>query len=149
MTPKLMEHAGLPDSSVEHDDENMPPEILDAIRSQYEAMGFGFNPEGLSRYLTDEGLVSTSLSMGLSPQEIACLLIERYTVAEIEYGLPKCVQSLGSNVLISMPLDDLRFAYGYLALVEARAKISLDQTKRAIQIAIKLATTAPDASERT
>jgi len=37
-----------------------------------------------------------------------------------------------------MPLDDLRFAYGYLALGEAGAPISLDQTKRAIEIADKL-----------
>jgi hypothetical protein len=103
-------------------------------------MGFEFDPDGLSQFKTDGpdmvGLLASA--MGLSPQEIAHELIGKMTAAEIEHGLAKCVQELGSGTLISMPLEDLRFAYGYLALLEAGAPIGLDQTKRAIQIALKL-----------
>ncbi len=109
---------------------DLSPEILDAMRCRYEAMGFGFNPEGLSRYRTN-----FTSSMGLPPQEIANLLIQKITASRIKHDLPKCVQKLGNGTLISMPLEDLSFAYGYLALVEAGSTISLNQTKRAIQIA--------------
>ena len=126
---------------------DLSPEILDAMRTQYEAMGFGFNPEALSQYRTDgEGIIASAMSMGLPPQEIACRLIEQFTALHVEHELPKCVQQLGSGVLISMPLEDLRFAYGYLALAEVEVPISLDQTKRATQIAHRLAAAAADAT---
>jgi hypothetical protein len=38
--------------------------------------------------------------------------------------------------------DDLRFIYGHLALLKAEAPISMDQTKRAMQIADKLTAAA-------
>ncbi len=118
---------------------NLPPEVLGAMRSQYDAMGFGFNPEGLSRYRTDgPDMIGVAAAMGLSPQEIAHLLIQKFTAAEIERGLPRCIRQSGDATMISMPLDDLRFVYGYFALVEAGAPIKLDQTKRALQIAHKL-----------
>jgi len=84
-------------------------------------------------------VIDLARSLELSVQEIARVLIEKITAANIEPGLQKCVSQLGDHhTVISMPLDDLRFAYGYLALGEAGAPISLDQTKRAIEIADKL-----------
>lgn len=89
---------------------DLSPEILDAMRRQCEAIGFEFNLEALSQYRTN-----FTSSMGLPPQEIADLLIQKMTAADIEHELPKCVQKLGNGTLISMPLEDLSFAYGYLA----------------------------------
>lgn len=86
--------------------------------------------------------------MGLPPEEIASLLIQKITAAHIVHELPKYVRQLhglGDATIISMPLDDLRFVYGYLALVEAGAHVNLDQTKRAIKIALKLSAAAADA----
>jgi hypothetical protein len=121
---------------------NLSPEILDAVRTQYETMGFGFNPEGLSRYQVDGAdMIDAAATMGLSPQEIAHTLIQKITVAEIEQGLPRCVRQLGDATAISMPLDDLRFVYGYFALIEAGVPVKLDQTKRAIEIAHRLGAT--------
>ena len=89
------------------------------------------------------GNIDLAMSLGLPPREIAGLLIDRITAAHIEHGLPKYIKQLGDTaVLVSMPLEDLRFAYGYLAMVDVGG-ISQAQTKRAVQIALKLdATTA-------
>ena len=123
------------------------------MRSRMEAMGLTFNPEALSGF-QDTNMIELGSSMGLSATEIAGLLINKIAAAQIERELPKCVWQRGDGVLISMPLDDLRFAYGFMALVEADAHISKDQTKRALQIADKLlATTAanggPDGALKT
>jgi hypothetical protein len=83
-------------------------------------------------------VIALARSMGLPSEEIASLLIDKITALMIEHELPKCVRQFGDATLISMPLDDLRFVYGYLALVEARAPISLEQTKRANKIVCKL-----------
>jgi hypothetical protein len=118
---------------------DLPPDILDAMRSQYDAMGFGFNPEGLSQYAMDGvDMIAAAGAMGLSSQEIAQVLIQKFTAAQMEQGLPRCVRQFGDATMVSMPLDDLRFIYGYFALVEAGAPIDLDRTKRALQIAHKL-----------
>ena len=129
---------------------NLSPEIVDALRSHYATMGYEFNPDALSQFKTDgPDMIGLARSMGLSIEEIAKVLIEKFTVANIEAGLPTCVQSFGDDAtLISMPLDDLRFACGYLALVEAGAPISLEQTKRAIRIAGSLTVAAMGAASR-
>jgi hypothetical protein len=120
---------------------DLSPEIIDAMRSQHDAMGFGFNPEALTQ-VRGLDMISLASAMGLPPEEIASLLIQKIAAAHIEHELPKCVRQLGDSTMISMPLNDLRFAYGYLALVEAGAHINLDQTKRAIKIALKLSATS-------
>jgi hypothetical protein len=126
---------------------NLSPEMINAIASQYEAMGFEFDARGLARFKTDgPGVIGLASATGLPPQEIARLLIEKFTVTQIEHDLPRCVSQIGGRTLIGMPLDDLRFAYGYMALIEAKATVSLEQTKRAIQIACKLSLTEADAA---
>jgi hypothetical protein len=126
---------------------NLSPEIIDAIGSQYKAMGFEFDPRGLARFRTGgPDVVGLASAMGLPPQEIARLLIEKFTVTHIEHDLPRCVRQFGDRTLMSMPLDDVRFVYGYMALVEAGATVSSEQTKRAIQIVCKLSLTETDAA---
>jgi hypothetical protein len=74
----------------------------------------------------------------------------------LEHNLPKCVEEVGTDeetgiwTMVSMPLEDLRFAYGYMALVEAGTEVTAEQTARACHISIRLSHTRrlPDDEER-
>jgi len=125
----------------------LPPAIIDAMRAQCEAMGLGFNPEGLEAFAA-QGLERLPLAMAMSsPAVLARELLAKTTAAWLDYQLPNCVGPLGDEAtLVSMPLDDVRFAYGYLALVEAGAGLTDYQIKRAVEITGKLA--AASTSER-
>jgi hypothetical protein len=82
----------------------LPPEIIEAMHREYEAMGLGFNEEALAQFGFDmPELVDLAISMG-SPQEIARALVEKIVAAHIEHELPKCVREFGDATLISMPL---------------------------------------------
>jgi hypothetical protein len=122
----------------------LPPEVIAAMQSQCEAMGFKFQPEAISGFAFVPNGMELLSAMGLSSEEMARMLLERFTVLSIERHLPTCVdeQFDGRGAMISMPLDDLRFIYGYLALVEAGARTSPDQTKRAMEINDRLVVTA-------
>ncbi len=111
------------------------PEVIDALRSHCDAMGFKFNPEVLSQFAGADFVQS----FGLSPEEIAKILIEKITATELEHLLLKAVRESVDHTLISMPLADLRFAYGYLALLDAGTPVSPDQIKRALQLIHNLA----------
>ncbi len=125
---------------------DLSPEMIDAVHSQYDAMGFGFYAEALVQYGGDE-LEALASSMALPTEEMASLLIQRFTVLQIEHWLPKCVRQLVDATMITMPRDDLRFVCGYMALEAAGVPIKSDQTKRAIQIAHKLSA-AGEGNER-
>jgi hypothetical protein len=113
---------------------NLAPEIVDALRRQYEAAGVVLNSEALANCVVDESIVALVNAMGSSPDEVAQTLIEKLVAADIELCLPTCVRQVADATLVSMPLEDLRFAHGYLALVEAGACIAPDQITRAIHI---------------
>jgi hypothetical protein len=126
----------------------LSPQIVDAMRTQYEAMGFVFDTEAFAESVSFDGtMIELARGMGLPIEEIAQLLIQKMAVDEIEHYLPKCIREMDSLTLISMRLEDLRFAHGYLTLVEAGAKITPEQTKRAVEIACSLRDVAADEAE--
>jgi hypothetical protein len=115
---------------------NLSPAIIDAMCRRFKTMGFRFDPEGL---LDLEGngdwAVGIAAEMGLPSEEIAELLIEKIVAAHIDHFLPKCVRPLGKEMtVVSMPL-------------EAGSPVTSDQVKRAVEIAAKLAITAPAGAE--
>jgi len=121
--------------------DRLPPEILDAMRVIFERGGYVFQPEGLARFAADESLITLVRAMGWPVEEAAKVLVGKILAADIEQGLHKCVRAAGEVTLVSMTLEDLRFAYGFLPLEEAEVSLTADQFNKAIDIVCKLART--------
>jgi len=113
----------------------LSPEIIDAMGAELEAMGFNFDREALRENFKFGGAETIALAQaaGLSTDKIAHLLNIRVMAVCLEQLLPKCVEQIGDCTYVSMPLDDLRCAHGFLALVKADAieNITTEQFKQA------------------
>jgi hypothetical protein len=120
----------------------LSPEVLEAMRCQYDAMGFEFGPGALSQFFSQFPFDAEWMKLAptvMSPAEIAKRMIAKCAAVHLDQELPKCVSKLGeTTTYVRMPLDDLRFAHRYLALIEARAEVSMDQTRRALNLTRQL-----------
>jgi len=122
---------------------NLPPEIVDAIGAEFEAMGFNFDPEAFGKFGGVE-TIGLGQAAGLSPDEIAHLINIKVIADRLERLLPKCVEQIGDCTYVSMPLDDLRCAHGFLTLVKADVieNITAEQFKQAVTIVCRLEATS-------
>jgi hypothetical protein len=120
----------------------LPARIKDEMRRQLKVMGFELSDGVLERFASD---IDINPLLLMDPEASATALLETVTAQAIEDNLPACVSKYGDRAtLVGMPLEDLRFAFGYLALVEARAAITADQLKEAMSIASQLASMRAD-----
>jgi hypothetical protein len=117
--------------------QTLSPEIIEAVVGIAKDLGFQYNQEALNGYSLDK-LVKACEGCGWTPEDTAQEILRKTTAFDIENRIKKCVTPFGDGTLIGLPLDDLKAAFGFIALVKAGVEVTRDHMIQAIKISDKL-----------